>query len=213
MLPILHKNFAMIKQKSENEHVEQSTISLKSQYYYRTDEKLIAKNEWYKIVVAGLVKLSKLISWQTQKSKGLLSKPELERNSSLREWQQVYLEQEVAFLSGKYKKARGEQKPGKNIRKNLQISWLNRNILQVSLEINKCAWHPGQSFWSFNIKIISPIWGSLLWFYGIISVGDSWNANIILILFLRHNDWNVFAKNEICNILGLGVNSKRLLEG
>ena len=87
MLPILHKHFAIIKQKSENELVEQSTISLKSPYYYRTHEKLIVKDEWYKIVAAGLVKLSKLISWQTQKSKGLLSKPELERNSSLREWQ------------------------------------------------------------------------------------------------------------------------------
>ena len=39
------------------------------------------------------------------------------RNSSLREWQQVFLEQEVAFLSGKLKNARGEQKQGKNIEK------------------------------------------------------------------------------------------------
>ena len=58
----------------------------------------------------------------------------------------MYLEQQVDFLSGKYKKARGEQKQGKNIGKTLQISWLNRNILQVNLEINKCAWHPGQFF-------------------------------------------------------------------
>ena len=61
-------------------------------------------------MVAGLVKLSKLISWLTQKNKVLFSKPILERSSSLREWQQVYLEQDAALLSGKYKKARGEQK-------------------------------------------------------------------------------------------------------
>ena len=29
ILPVLHKHFAMIKQKSENERMEQSTISLK----------------------------------------------------------------------------------------------------------------------------------------------------------------------------------------
>ena len=45
MLPVLHKHFAMIKQKSENEHMEQSTISLKNPYYYRTDEKLVARDE------------------------------------------------------------------------------------------------------------------------------------------------------------------------
>ena len=41
--------------------------------------------------------------------KGLLSEPKLERNSSLRKWKWVYLEQEVAFLTGKYKKMHGEQ--------------------------------------------------------------------------------------------------------
>ena len=46
------------------------------------------------MVIAGLAKLSKLI--------GLLSEHKLERNSSLREWQWTYLEQESAFLSGKY---------------------------------------------------------------------------------------------------------------
>ena len=29
MLPLLHKHFAMIKQKSENERMEQSTVSLR----------------------------------------------------------------------------------------------------------------------------------------------------------------------------------------
>ena len=52
----------MIKQKSENELMEQSTLSLKNTKYYGTDEKLIARDELYKIVVAGLVKLSKLVS-------------------------------------------------------------------------------------------------------------------------------------------------------
>ena len=61
MLPVLDKNFAMIKQKSENEHMEQSTLSLKRPQCYRTDEKPITSDELYKIVVAGLVKLSKLI--------------------------------------------------------------------------------------------------------------------------------------------------------
>ena len=61
-------------------------------------------------MVAGLVKLSKLISWLTQRNKGLFSEPKLERNSSLRAWQKMYLEQDAAFLSGKYKKALGEQK-------------------------------------------------------------------------------------------------------
>ena len=45
MLPVLHKHFAMIKQKSENERMEQSTLSLKRPLYYRTDEKLIARDE------------------------------------------------------------------------------------------------------------------------------------------------------------------------
>ena len=39
-----------------------------------------------------------------------MSEPKLQRNSSLREWQWVHLEQEVAFLSGKYIKADGKQK-------------------------------------------------------------------------------------------------------
>ena len=57
-----HKIFAVIKQKSENERMEQSTLTLKRPQFYRTDEKLIARDKSYKIVVAGLVKLSKLIS-------------------------------------------------------------------------------------------------------------------------------------------------------
>ena len=61
-------------------------------------------------MVAGLVKLSKLISWLTQKNKGLFSEPKLERNSSLRWRQKVYFEQDAAFLSGKYQKALGKQK-------------------------------------------------------------------------------------------------------
>ena len=81
MLSVLHKYFTMIKQKSENERMEQSTLSLKRPQYYGTDEKLIARDEWYNIVVAGLVKLSKLISWSAQKSKGLLSEPKLEISS------------------------------------------------------------------------------------------------------------------------------------
>ena len=31
-------------------------------------------------------------------------------------------------------------------------------------------------------------------------------------LFVRHNDWNVFAKNEICNRSGLGVIYKKAAE-
>ena len=61
-------------------------------------------------MVAGLVKLSKLVSWLAQKNKELFSEHNLERNSSLREWQKLYLEQDAVFLSGEYKKARGEQK-------------------------------------------------------------------------------------------------------
>ena len=45
MLSVLHKHFALIKQKSQNEHMEQSTLSLKRPQYYRTDEKLIARYE------------------------------------------------------------------------------------------------------------------------------------------------------------------------
>ena len=61
-------------------------------------------------MAAGLVKLSKLITWLAHKNKGLFSEPKLERNSSLREWQKVYLEQDAVFLSEKYKKASEEQK-------------------------------------------------------------------------------------------------------
>ena len=45
MLPVLHNYFAMIKQKSENESMEQSTLSSKRPQYYGTDEKLIARDE------------------------------------------------------------------------------------------------------------------------------------------------------------------------
>ena len=72
--------------------------------------KTYCKGWRYKIVVAGLVKLSKLISWLDQKNKGLFSEPKLERNSSLQEWKKVYLEQDAAFLSRKHKKVRGEEK-------------------------------------------------------------------------------------------------------
>ena len=42
-----------------------------------------------------------------------MSEPKLERNSSLRKWQWVYLEQEAAFLTGKYKKVHGNKKQSK----------------------------------------------------------------------------------------------------
>ena len=61
-------------------------------------------------MVAGLAKLSKLKSWWTQKSEGLFSEAKLERNSNLREWKQVYLDQDAAFLSREYEKPRGKQK-------------------------------------------------------------------------------------------------------
>ena len=38
-----------------------------------------------------------------------MSEPKLEKNSSFREWQWVSVEQEVAFLSEKYKKAYGKK--------------------------------------------------------------------------------------------------------
>ena len=43
----------------------------------------------------------------------------------------------------------------------------------------------------------------------IISASDSQSADVKFTLFLRHNDWNVFAKNEICNISGLGAIFKK----
>ena len=69
-------------------------------------------------MVAGLVKLSKLISWLVQKNKRLFSEPKLEKSSSLRDLQKVYLEQDAAFLSRKYKKHVGNKKQKV---KNLQI--------------------------------------------------------------------------------------------
>ena len=54
--------FVMIKQKSDNEHMDQSSLSLKRPKYYHTDEKFSARDEWYKIVEAELGKLSKRIS-------------------------------------------------------------------------------------------------------------------------------------------------------
>ena len=54
--------FDMIKQISDNERMEQSSLSLKRRWYYRTDEKLSARDERYKIVIAELGKSSKLIS-------------------------------------------------------------------------------------------------------------------------------------------------------
>ena len=46
----------------------------------------------------------------SKKSEELFSEPKLERNSSLRKRQWVYLEQEAAFLTGKYKKMHGKEK-------------------------------------------------------------------------------------------------------
>ena len=45
MLPVLHKHFAMIKQKPENERMEQLALSLKRPLYYCTDEKIIARDD------------------------------------------------------------------------------------------------------------------------------------------------------------------------
>ena len=59
MLPVLHKHFAKMKQKAGNKGIEQSSLSLKWPQYYRTNEKLNGRNEWYKIVVEELGKLSK----------------------------------------------------------------------------------------------------------------------------------------------------------
>ena len=42
--------------------MEESTLRLKRPQYYRTDEKLVVRDALYKVVVAGLVKLSKLMS-------------------------------------------------------------------------------------------------------------------------------------------------------
>ena len=42
-----------------------------------------------------------------------------------------------------------------------------------------------------------------------ITVGDSKNVDVKFILFLKHNDWNVCAKNEVCNISSLGVIFKK----
>ena len=72
--------FDMIKQKPDNEHMEKSILRLKRSYYYCIHEKLSARYEWYKTVAA---ELSKYVD-RLQKSEGLLSKPKLERNSSLR---------------------------------------------------------------------------------------------------------------------------------
>ena len=49
----------------------------------------------------------------SKKSEWLLSKPKLERNSSLRKWQWVYQEQQAAFLTGKYKKWMGNKNQSK----------------------------------------------------------------------------------------------------
>ena len=94
-------------------------LKLKSPSYYCTDEKLSVREEWNTIDVAELGQLSNLISWQAPKSEGLLSEPKLGRNSSLREWQGVYLKQEEVFLFEKYKKDTGNNV--KNTGKNLKI--------------------------------------------------------------------------------------------
>ena len=54
----------------------------------------------------------------SKKSERLLPKPKLERNSSLGKWQWMYLEQEAAFLTGKYEKMHGKQKQSKKHWKN-----------------------------------------------------------------------------------------------
>ena len=58
-----------------------------------------------------------------------MPEPKLERNSNLQEWQWVYLEQEAAFLSEKYKKVRDKQKSNKKHWKKPENRILNRNIL------------------------------------------------------------------------------------
>ena len=45
MLTVIYKHFAMIKQKSDNERMEQSSLNLKRAKYYRTDEQLSARYE------------------------------------------------------------------------------------------------------------------------------------------------------------------------
>ena len=50
-----------------------------------------------------------------------MSKPKLERNPTLQEWQLVYLEQEAAFLIWKYKKVFGNKNKVKSTGKNLEI--------------------------------------------------------------------------------------------
>ena len=90
MLPIFYKHFAMIKEKLDNKYTEQSSQKLKKAIVLShhvlhdcTDEKLNARDECEKVVVAGLGKLSKLIG--SIMVKDYLFKRKLERNSSLRE--------------------------------------------------------------------------------------------------------------------------------
>ena len=68
MLLVLHKHFALIKEKLDNERMEQSSFKLKKdiillhhELHDRTDEKLSARDGWYKIMVIELGKLSNLI--------------------------------------------------------------------------------------------------------------------------------------------------------
>ena len=77
-------------------------------------------------MVAELGKLSRIIRWvirliRLHDSEELLSEPILERNSSLREWQWVYLEQEAALLSEKYKNTQETKNKVKNTGKILKI--------------------------------------------------------------------------------------------
>ena len=96
--------------------LKKKTIVLSHHVLYGcTDEKLRARDELYKILVAELAKLSRLISW------GIFSEPNLERNSSLLEWQWMHLEQEVALLSEKYKNTRETKNKLKSTRKTLKI--------------------------------------------------------------------------------------------
>ena len=40
----------------------------------------------------------------------------------------------------------------------------------------------------------------LVWFCGIITFIDSWNTDVKIILFLKHNDWNASAKKNYYQI-------------
>ena len=78
-------------------------------------------------MVAELSKLSKTIVDKIKKSGWLLPEHKLERNSSLWEWQWVYLEQEAVFSGGN--KIWETKNKVKSTEKTLKIWWLNRSLL------------------------------------------------------------------------------------